>query len=207
MLPRNTHWEMVFAGKAPELVSWYQPRLQQSLRLLKGAGLSASSSIIDVGGGASTLVDDLLALGCLRITVLDISAHALEISKDRLGARAEAATWITGDITVVDLPASQFDFWHDRAVFHFLTSPDDRRKYVSRLRASLRPAGHALLATFATDGPPRCSGLEVCRYDAALLCAELGSGFTLIESVIEEHRTPSNAIQSFLYCLLRYDGT
>jgi SAM-dependent methyltransferase len=207
ILSRNKHWEKVYTDKTPDAVSWYQPHLQQSLRLLECAGLSRSSSIIDVGGGASTLVDDLLALGCLRLTVLDISAHALEISKGRLGTRAEAVSWIAGDITAVDLPASHFDIWHDRAVFHFLTSADDRRKYVSTLRIALRPGGHAVFATFATDGPPRCSGLDVYRYDAASLCTELGSGFNLVESASEKHQTPSNATQSFLYCLFRYDGT
>jgi ubiquinone/menaquinone biosynthesis C-methylase UbiE len=207
LISRNIHWEKVYLEKVPGAFSWYRPHLQQSLRFLHRAGLSPASSLIDVGGGASTLVDDLLELGCLHITVLDISSRALEISKERLGARAEAATWITGDITSLALPTKDFDFWHDRAVFHFLTSPEDRRKYVSAIRASLRPGGHAVMATFATDGPPRCSGLEVCRYDATSLCAELGPGFHLMESVMEQHRTPTNATQSFLYCLFRYNGT
>lgn len=203
MNPTRAHWERVYTEKSSDGVSWYRPRLDESLRLLALAGVGARSSVIDVGGGASTLVDHLLDLPCGSVTVLDLSARALAISRGRLGDRASRVTWIPSDITSAPLPAAAFDAWHDRAVFHFLTAPESRRAYVASLSAALRPGGHVVLATFAPEGPPRCSGLEVCRYDAPGLQAELGSEFQLVTATREAHTTPSGAAQSFQYALFR----
>jgi len=196
----KSHWETIYQQKRPGEVSWYQPHLNVSLSLLANAGLSAGSRIIDVGGGASTLVDDLLARGVSDVTVLDISGHALAVSKARLGERAARVTWMEADITRVPLPAASYDLWHDRAVFHFLTKAEDRRRYLATMRETLRPGGHAILATFALQGPPRCSGLDVVRYSPATLHAEVGGDFRLIEALDEGHRTPANTVQQFLYC-------
>ena len=196
----KSHWETIYRQKRPGEVSWYQPHLNVSLSLLANAGLSAGSRIIDVGGGASTLVDDLLARGVSDVTVLDISDHALAVSKARLGERADRVTWMEADIRRVPLPAASYDLWHDRAVFHFLTKAEDRRRYLATMREALKPGGHAILATFALQGPPRCSGLDVVRYSPATLYAEVGGDFRLIEALDEDHRTPANAVQQFLYC-------
>ncbi len=196
----KSHWETIYRQKRPGEVSWYQPHLNVSLSLLANAGLSAGSRIIDVGGGASTLVDDLLARGVSDVTVLDISGHALAVSKARLGERADRVTWMEADIRRVPLPAASYDLWHDRAVFHFLTKAEDRRRYLATMREALKPGGHAILATFALQGPPRCSGLDVVRYSPATLYAEVGGDFRLIEALDEDHRTPANAVQQFLYC-------
>jgi SAM-dependent methyltransferase len=201
--PMKEHWETVYGSRAPTELSWYQSRPAQSLALLDELGV-ASSAIIDVGGGASTLVDALLDRGARDITVLDISRAALEHAKARLGARADSVEWIEGDITRIDLGAAAcYDIWHDRAVFHFLTDPDDRRRYVAAASQALRPGGAALIATFAPQGPPRCSGLDVMRYDPEQLAHELGSEFSLERSAEELHRTPSGAEQAFSYTVLR----
>ncbi len=200
MEQRKTHWETVYRQKRPIEVSWYQPHLNVSLRLLAGAGLQPDSRVIDVGGGASTLVDDLLEQGVRNMSVLDISGQALEASKARLGERAKHVTWIEGDITQTILPTASFDMWHDRAVFHFLTDSEDRRRYIAAVRNALKPGRHAVLATFSLQGPPRCSGLEVIRYSPETLQAEFGEGFQLIKAVEEAHKTPFNTVQQFVYC-------
>ncbi len=200
---RQQHWDRIHSGKAPAEVSWYRPHLDQSLRFIHDAGLVPSARIIDIGGGASTLVDDLLDRGFEDVTVLDISASALERTRERLGARASAVTWLVGDVTSVELPAESYDLWHDRAVFHFLTDPEERARYVAAVRRCLRPGGHLVMATFGPGGPEKCSGLEVTRYGADALRNRFGNGFRLVGSCAEIHTTPSGATQEFMYCHLR----
>jgi SAM-dependent methyltransferase len=203
MSERRQHWEQVYRTRAPEQVSWYQPEARNSLELIRLARPDRAAAIIDIGGGASTLVDSLVDADYRDVTVLDLAPDALAIARARLGARADSVHWMTADILAAELPAERYDIWHDRAAFHFLTHPDDRARYVAQLRHALRPGGYLVMATFALDGPPRCSGLDVIRYSAESLADELGSGFELVESVREEHRTPSGAIQRFQYSLLR----
>ena len=205
MTDSRTHWETVYKTKKPDAVSWYQPSLGLSLQFLQETGLPREAVIIDVGGGASTFIDDLLLLHYSNISVLDISSQALEYSKTRLGLRANSVKWLNADITKVDLPASGIDFWHDRAVFHFLTDPADRRAYVERLMRAVRPGGHVIIATFAEDGPEKCSGLPVMRYQPETLRAELGDAFLLVEHEKAAHRTPLGTVQQFVYC--RYSMT
>ena len=202
-MPSKDHWERVYSTKATDAVSWYQPHADFSLRLIEATGLPRGAAIIDVGGGASTLVDDLLALGRYDINVLDLSAAALEAAKARLGASAAAVTWRVADITRAGLPDRAYDLWHDRAVFHFLTAPEDRRAYVAAVRRALRPGGHVVIATFAEDGPLQCSGLPVQRYSPAQLQAEFGEGFELLSGEREQHATPSGSTQAFTYCHFR----
>ncbi len=199
MEQQKSHWETIYRQKRPGEVSWYQPHLAVSLRLLANAGLSSGSRVIDVGGGASTLVDDLLERGVGAVTVLDIAGHALAAARARLGARAGRVTWLEADITHAPLPPAAYDLWHDRAVFHFLTDAEDRRRYLATMRAALPPGGQAILATFALQGPPRCSGLDVVRYNPDTLRVEVGDGFTLIETLEEAHHTPAGVVQHFVY--------
>lgn len=199
----NEHWEHVYSTKATDAVSWYQEHAEQSLRLIKATGVPLSATIIDVGGGASTLVDDLLGSGYSNLTVLDLSEAALTAARTRLGSRAGLVNWIVADAAKVELQAHGFDVWHDRAVFHFLTAPEDRAGYVQAVLRAVKPGGHIIIATFAEDGPTRCSGLPVMRYTAEGLQAELGESFTLVEHEKESHLTPSGAIQQFTYCRFR----
>ena len=196
----KAHWEHIYTTKAPMQVSWYQEHPDHSLRLIQRTGVQQTDPIIDVGGGASTLVDDLLAAGFQAITVLDISAAALQLARRRIGADADKVTWIEADITRTSLPAHTYALWHDRAVFHFLTQPADRQHYIDAMRQSIRPGGHLIMATFAPDGPPQCSGLDVVRYSPDSLLRELGRGFELVESTSESHHTPWGAEQKFMYC-------
>lgn len=205
MQRRKSHWEDIYRTKDAKEVSWYQPHLEKSLQLILDSGIDQEGSIIDVGGGASALVDDVLARGFKHITVLDISGEALQASRIRLGSLANQITWIEGDITEAALPKNFYDLWYDRALFHFLTRADDRQKYVSQLDHSLKAGGHLIIATFGLKGPPRCSGLAVIRYGPESLHAELGKGFTLIESLTETHRTPFGTNQAFIYCHFRKD--
>lgn len=197
------HWERVYATRAPDQVSWYQEHARQSLELIGSIGLTRDASIIDVGGGASTLVDDLLGAGYASLTVLDLSAAALEAARTRLGERADEVRWIDGDITSVTLPAGAYDVWHDRAVFHFLTGEAERRAYVAAVLRSVRPGGHVIVATFAEDGPTTCSGLPVMRYSPNELHAQFGGSFTLLRHEREEHATPFGTTQRFIYCTCR----
>lgn len=199
-MEQKIHWDNIYQQKRPGEVSWYQAHLKVSLNLLANAGLRPSSRIIDVGGGASTLADDLLERGVENITVLDLSSQALAASKARLRERAARVQWIGGDITRLQLPQNQYDLWHDRAVFHFLTQPDDRRRYLDAMRGALMASGQLVMATFSLQGPPRCSGLEVIRYSPETLQAEFGSDFKLMETLEEEHQTPFNTAQRFVYC-------
>ena len=192
------HWDAIYRGKKPEEVGWYQRVPTVSLDLIRRVA-PPDASIIDVGGGASTLVDSLPRSA--RVTVLDISAAALEHARSRVPDRA--VCWLCADVLSANLPAGGYDVWHDRAVFHFLTSGEDRYRYVAQMTNALRPGGHAIIATFAEDGPTRCSGLEVVRYSAEQLAAELRPAFQLVDSVREEHVTPAGALQAFVYCLFR----
>lgn len=195
----KAHWESVYRRSRPEAVGWYQPHLATSLALMARAGLNPSSRVIDVGGGASTLVDDLLDRGVAAITVLDLSESALAASRARLGARAGAVQWIEGDVTQARLPAGAYELWHDRAFFHFLTDSASRRRYLEVAQEALVPAGQLILATFGLRAPRRCSGLAVVRYSPATLQEIVGRRFTLVEALEEAHRTPANTVQPFLY--------
>lgn len=202
-MDRRSHWEHVYETKAPDALSWYQPSPVRSLALLDEIGVTAETRLIDVGGGDSTLVDALLARGLRRITVLDVSAAALERARARLGACADEVTWAQADITTATLPEAAFDVWHDRAVFHFLIAAADRARYVAAMERALRPGGWGVFATFALDGPERCSGLDVVRYAPEELAATLGASFELVRSDREVHGTPWGAEQPFTYVVVR----
>ncbi len=199
---REDHWRTVYSEKHPEDVSWYQSAPTQSLLALDRFEAGPEQSLIDIGGGASTLVDALLARGWHDPTVLDIAAPALAAAQARLGDAAEAATWVVADMTAWQ-PARQYDIWHDRAVFHFLTEPGQRAAYIRALEQGLAAGGLAIFATFAPDGPEKCSGLVVERYDADKLAATLGPGFALQASWRDEHLTPWGASQAFTWCVFR----
>src|SRR5215471_3799158 len=196
----RTHWEKVYRTKAPDQVSWYRPHLETSLALIEGSVSDGSASIIDIGGGESTLVDDLLARGFQSVTVLDVSHVAIESTKKRLGRVANRVHWLTADVTQVQLQPRVYDVWHDRAVFHFLTLPKQRSAYVRQVTRSVKPGGHVIVSTFGPEGPTKCSGLDVVRYDAASLHEQFGSRFKLVESNKELHETPFGATQQLLYC-------
>ena len=199
----RTHWENVYETKAVTEVSWFQEHAETSFRLIERAGVAKTGQIIDVGGGASTLVDDLLNAGYRNVTVLDISAQALHAAQGRLGPQAAAVTWIAADITAAHLPRRHYDVWHDRAVFHFLTEEENRRKYVEAVQRSVKPGGHVIVATFGPNGPLQCSGLPVRRYDPDGLHDEFGDAFQLVEHMSEEHHTPFGTVQQFIYCYCR----
>ena len=194
------HWDNVYTTKAPSEVSWFRPHLEMSLSLIQRSTGNRKASIIDVGGGESTLVDDLLARGFGDLTVLDISQTAIDVTKARLGSAANQVKWLIDDVTRADLPAHTYDVWHDRAVFHFLTDPNQRSAYVRKVAASVKRGGHVIIGTFGPEGPTKCSGLEVHRYDSNSLHNEFGSRFHLIDSQKELHQTPLGATQQFLYC-------
>jgi SAM-dependent methyltransferase len=197
------HWEKVYTSKASDAVSWFQPHADRSLNLILGTGVNRTAAIIDVGGGASTLVDDLLENGYTNLSVLDLSAAALETARNRLGAKADKVRWIEADVTRANLPANYFDVWHDRAVFHFLTTPEERAAYVRAVFDSVKPGGHVIVSTFADDGPDQCSGLPVMRYSADGLHDEFGESFELLRHEKEAHHTPSGTVQQFVYCYCR----
>ena len=200
----KTHWEKVYTTKAPESVSWYRAHLETSLALIERA-VARSSSIIDIGGGESTLVDDLLLRGYKNLTVLDVSQTAIEVTKKRLGSTAEQVRWLVGDIVEIELEPHAYDLWHDRAVFHFLTSPERRLAYVRQVTRAVKPGGHVIVSTFGPEGPTKCNGLAVMRYDAESLHGEFGGGFRLVESSQELHQTPFGTTQQFLYCYCRLE--
>jgi len=197
------HWEKVYQTKPVDTVSWYRPRLGVSLDLLLGAGLSPQSRLIDVGGGASTLVDDLLSMGLGQISVIDISAAALGVVRRRLAGRADDVEWIIGDILSTELPEAGFDFWHDRAVLHFLTDPQDAETYARQAARAVKPGGFAVIAGFSPQGPERCSGLPVARRSAQDIGRVLSPAFRLQAERSERHVTPAGATQEFAYALLR----
>jgi len=197
------HWERVYTTKSDREVSWYREHLENSFRLILGTGVGKEASIIDVGGGSSTLVDDLLDNGFVDVAVLDVSSAALNRSKERIGRRGEMVDWIDADITKADLRPARFDLWHDRAVFHFLTDAHDRQRYVETVSRSLKPGGHIIVASFGPDGPEKCSGLDVVRYSPESMHGVFGPGFDLIRSVSEVHETPFHTTQQFVYCYCR----
>jgi SAM-dependent methyltransferase len=199
---RRNHWENVYSSKGENQVSWFQETPAPSLELIALAGAIRSSAIIDIGGGASRLADCLVSQGYENVTVLDLSAAALAAARARMGDKAARVTWIAADVTIWE-PSRTYDIWHDRAAFHFLNDPKDQAAYVARLRRALRPGGHAIIGTFALDGPERCSGLPVSRYDANSLAATLGGGFELIDTRRHEHTTPWGATQKFQFSTFR----
>ena len=199
----KNHWEHVYQTKSADAVSWFQPHADQSLRLIRQTGLPQTASIIDVGGGTSTLVDDLLNDGFRALTVLDLSGAALAAASARLGERAASVTWLEADVTQVELPGKAYDIWHDRAVFHFLTTDRDRRAYVDAVLRAVKPGGFVIVATFAEDGPLQCSGLPVVRYSPGTLHAEFGAPFSLLKHEREDHHTPAGKVQKFIYCYCR----
>ena len=196
------HWNRIYTEKASDQVSWYRPHLEASLALIERAAAGPSASIIDVGAGESTLVDDLLARGYSDLTILDISQEAISASKKRLGKAAERVRWLVADITHAEIEGCAFDIWHDRAVFHFLTSEADRRAYVRQVTHTVKRGGHVILSAFGPEGPTRCSGLEVVRYDAESLQREFGTAFQLVSSSRHLHETPFGTTQQFTYCHL-----
>lgn len=200
---RKQHWEQVYTAKPSDSVSWFQEHADLSLRLIHNTGLGKDAAIIDVGGGASRLVDDLVAEGYTDVTVLDLSATALAVARQRLGKHADVVHWMEDDITRTEFPIHRFDIWHDRAVFHFLTDPADRQAYVAQVMRSVRPGGHVIVATFAEDGPEKCSGLPVMRYQPDALHAEFGGAFLLVAHEKEAHHTPFGTVQQFVYCYCR----
>ncbi len=197
------HWENVYSNKPVDTVSWFQEHADLSLDLIRSTGVGHDAAIIDVGGGASTLIDDLLTDGYRDLTVLDLSGAALDAARQRLGKLADIVNWIEADIVRASLPEMRYDVWHDRAVFHFLTEPADRAAYVQTVLRSVKPGGHVIVATFGEDGPLQCSGLPVMRYSADQLHGQFGDAFKLLKHQTEEHRTPAGKIQQFVYCYCR----
>ena len=202
---RKAHWEKVYQQKSETQVSWFQETPALSLELISSRAPAPDAAIIDVGGGSSHLVDALVAGGYGDVTVLDLSQEALRAAQERLGAKAHGVEWIAADATDWR-PQRTYDLWHDRAAFHFLTRPEDRARYIQRLTSALKPGGHAIIATFALDGPDRCSGLPIVRYDAAMLSEELGEVFTFVETRAHGHSTPWGTVQRFQYSVFRRLG-
>lgn len=201
-IERRAHWENVYQTRGEREVSWYEESPSISLDYIRATGAKPGASIIDIGGGASRLVDTLLDEGFEAVTVLDLSEKALATSKARLGARGAKVQWVAADVTTWE-PSQTYDVWHDRAAFHFLTDPKDRAAYAARVLRAVRPGGHVIIGTFALDGPERCSGLPVVRYDAVSLSKILGPSFKLIESRNHAHQTPMGAIQRFQFSRFR----
>ncbi len=199
----KTYWEGVYERNPPMSSSWYQHEASRSLDLLVSLGVGPTSNIIDVGGGDSTLVDGVVARRMGRVTVLDLSRTALQRARMRLGSNADPVTWMEGDVLQANLPSHFYDVWHDRAVFHFLTDREDRLRYVAAATSALKPGGAVVIATFALEGPERCSGLQVERYDSEMLAREFGDAFALVSALHDVHRTPSGAEQQFTYAVLR----
>ena len=200
---RQEHWEQVYRLKDTSQVSWFRPHLELPLAIVERVAPHRSAAIVDMGGGSSTFVDDLLERGYSNLTVVDISQAALDISMRRCGGAAASVQWLCADATLVELPERHFDVWHDRAVFHFLTGHADRINYLERASLAVKPGGHLIVSTFGPDGPLKCSGLDTMRYSAASLCAEFGPRFHLEESWLESHRTPFGTDQQFLCCHFR----
>jgi 2-polyprenyl-3-methyl-5-hydroxy-6-metoxy-1,4-benzoquinol methylase len=196
----KSHWENVYRTKHPTEVSWYRPHLDVSLQLIEEAARNRDAQVIDVGGGESTLVDDLLARGYHNLSVLDVSSTALAVAKERLGDKADKVNWLCGDVTTFAFARHRYDVWHDRAVFHFLTDLKDRAAYVRQVAHAVNAGGHVIVATFGPEGPTKCSGLDVVRYDSSELHDQFGPGFQLVKHLTELHQTPAGSIQQFTYC-------
>lgn len=200
----KSHWANIYKTKASTKLSWYQEHPGLSLEFVQNIKAGLDAHIIDVGAGASTFVDHLILAGYHNITLLDISYEALEVVRNRIGeAHQKAINWIIGDITSVELPKHHYDIWHDRAVFHFLTDAHLRQIYVEQVKHAVKPNGHIIMASFAPDGPDKCSGLDVVRYDPTSLQHVFGTGFQLVFSISENHQTPSGSEQKFIYCYCR----
>jgi SAM-dependent methyltransferase len=200
---RQAHWQQVWTGQPPDRLGWFQPSPDMSLRLITAAGLRRDAGVIDVGGGASELADRLVERGWVHVAVLDVAEAAITIAAERMGVLAEEVTWIVADVLQWRPVPGLFELWHDRACFHFLTDEDDRRKYASVMATALVPGGVALIATFAPEGPERCSGLPVQRHDRASLTDALGPDFELVEELAEQHVTPAGDVQPFRWWVLR----
>jgi SAM-dependent methyltransferase len=194
------HWNRIYQAKSPIETSWYEPHLETSLNWILEAVPDRTASIIDVGAGESTLVDDLLEKQYCSLTVLDVSEAAIRKSQSRLGLTANKVHWLVGDLTKVALPVRAYHLWHDRAVFHFLTEPTQRLAYVRQLASALEIGGQVLMATFGPQGPLKCSGLNTCHYSAESLQRELGQEFRMVRHSLVDHETPSGTRQQFLYC-------
>lgn len=202
-MDERRHWQEVYSRREPDGVSWYRPHLERSLAFIRSTGLPTDARIVDVGGGASTLVDDLLAAGYRDVAVVDLAEAALDAARARLGAKADDVEWIAGDVTALSFPNASIDFWHDRAVFHFLTEARARAAYLEKVRDAVKPGGYVMVATFGVDGPEMCSGLPVTRYDAAGIHSVFGDAFEKIGEAEEQHATPWGSAQSFVYCFCR----
>jgi 2-polyprenyl-3-methyl-5-hydroxy-6-metoxy-1,4-benzoquinol methylase len=197
---QEQHWETVYQTKQPTEVSWYRPHLEISLQLIEGAASNRDARIIDVGAGESTLVDDLLDRGYRNLYAMDLSSTALDFAKARLRAKAAKVNWLHGDVRTFAFTRHHYDVWHDRAVFHFLTDVNDRAAYVRQVAHAVKPGGHVIVATFGPEGPTKCSGLDVVRYDPEALHNEFGTTFRLVNHRTELHQTPMGSTQQFTYC-------
>lgn len=206
MTSDKSHWEAIYAARPSDELSWYERDPVRSVQLISELGLTSEASVIDVGAGDSTLVDALLQQGLGHVTVLDLSAVALTRAQARLGTRAQQVTWIEGDVTRVQLPRHCYDVWHDRAVFHFLTSRDERERYIAAVSNALRPGGSLVIATFAPDGPRQCSGLDTVRFTPETLALEFGDAFELVRGFTAVHHAPSGGAQHFTHAVLRHGG-
>jgi SAM-dependent methyltransferase len=204
-MDKKDHWEKVYGTKSPDAVSWFAPHLETSLNLIHEATQDKAASIIDIGGGEATLVDDLLAEAFTDLSVLDISQRAIDVARGRIGKNADQVHWYCADIIQATLPQNYFDVWHDRAVFHFLTDAAQREIYVEHVMRSVKHGGHVIMSTFGPEGPEKCSGLDVVRYDAEHLHGQFGKTFKLINSTTEVHNTPMGTTQQFLYCFCRME--
>jgi SAM-dependent methyltransferase len=205
-MDRHAHWKSIYTKKDATKVSWFQEHADTSLRIIQQSENNKKARIIDIGAGASPLVDDLLSAGYINIDVLDISTEALIIAQKRLGDEQEKIVWRSADILRAKLPAHHYDVWHDRAVFHFLTNEDDRAKYVEQVCHALKPGGKVIISTFGPDGPLKCSGLPIVRYSHDSLHSEFGSAFKLIEHGQEDHLTPDGSVQKFVYCFCKMES-
>ena len=204
-MDKKDHWEKVYGTKSPDAVSWFAPHLETSLNLIHEATQDKAASIIDIGGGEATLVDDLLSEGFTDLSVLDISQRAIDVARERIGKNGDQVHWYCADITQATLPQNYFDVWHDRAVFHFLTDAAQREIYVEQVMRSVKHGGHVIISTFGPEGPEKCSGLDVVRYDSEHLHGQFGKTFRLLNSTTEIHKTPMGTTQQFLYCFCRME--
>jgi SAM-dependent methyltransferase len=200
---RQMHWDAIYRDKGEAQTSWFRAHLDESLRLIDALALPNDAPVLDIGGGRATLVDDLLARGFRDVCVLDLAENALADARHRLGTRAADVRWIAGDVTEVALPTAHYALWHDRAVFHFLTDATERARYVAAATHAVLPDGYAIIATFAMDGPERCSDLPVCRYDAGMLATMFAASFESVTASRDLHRTPADREQAFTYVVLR----
>lgn len=202
-MSNSGHWDQVYTKNRPHKVGWYTPHLMTPLNWIEGLSLDSDEAIIDVGGGASTLVDDLMEKGHKNITILDLSQRAIQLTQERLGEISSRATWLQGDVTRLEFPSQHFRLWHDRAVFHFLTEPEIRHRYKDALLETLQVDGLFIIGAFAPEAPPRCSGLPVQRYNSQSLSKFFGSEFELKMSQYEPHFTPTGLEQAYVYCLFQ----